>query len=48
MGNLSSIAMTMLWLVALYLILSNYRGTTNILTSFGNTWFTGLKTLQGR
>jgi hypothetical protein len=48
MGQISQIAMTMLWLVALYLILTNYIGTTNILTNVGSTWFSGIKTLQGR
>lgn len=48
MGSLTEILMTTLWLVALYLILINYKGTTSILSSFGNTWFSGIKTLQGR
>lgn len=48
MGSITNLAMTMLWLVALYLILTNYRGTSNILTSFGDTWFSGIRTLQGR
>ena len=48
MGDLKDIAMTMLWLVALFLLLTNASGASKILTSFGSTWFSGIKTLQGR
>lgn len=48
MGDLKDIAMTMLWLVALFLLLTNATGASRILSAFGNTWFSGIRTLQGR
>jgi len=48
MGDLRAIAMAMLWLVALFLLLDNASGATRILTGAGETWFAGIKVLQGR
>ena len=48
MGDLFSLASTMLWLVALFLVLSNGGATTSIIRGFGTTWFDGMRVLQGR
>lgn len=48
MSDIKDIAMVMLWLVALFLLLTNATGASNILSAVGNTWFAGIKTLQGR
>ena len=48
MGDIRGIMMAMLWLVALFLLLDNATGATNILKGAGETWFAGIKVLQGR
>lgn len=48
MGDLKDIAMVMLWLVALFLLLTNATGASQLLQSVGSTWFSGIRTLQGR
>lgn len=40
--------MAMLWLVALFLLVDNADGATRILRGAGQTWFEGIKVLQGR
>lgn len=48
MDDVRGIAMAMLWLVALFLLLDNATGATSILRGAGETWFNGIKVLQGR
>ena len=48
MRDIMDLATTMLWLVALFLVLSNAGGATRVITGFGQTWFDGMRVLQGR
>lgn len=48
MRDVFGILTTMLWLVALYLLVTNATGATSIVRGFGQTWFDGIKVLQGR
>ena len=48
MSDIRSIAMAMLWLVALFLLVDNATGATSILRGAGEVWFNGMKVLQGR
>ena len=48
MGDIRAILMAMLWLVALFLLVTNATGATNIIKGAGDTWFAGMKVLQGR
>ena len=48
MSDIRALLMTTLWLTALYLLLTNATGATNILKGAGDTWFAGVRVLQGR
>lgn len=48
MNDAVNIAVGMLWLVALYLVVRNYTGFTSVIETAANSWFAGLKVLQGR
>lgn len=48
MGEVFGIASMMLWLVALYLLVVNATGASAIIRGFGETWFNGIRVLQGR
>lgn len=48
MDDVRGVAMAMLWLVALFLLVDNARGVTDILRGAGETWFDGIRVLQGR
>lgn len=48
MSQLVGIGTTMLYLVALYLLATNADGVTKVISGFGDTWFAGLRVLQGR
>lgn len=48
MRDVVNIMTTMLMLVALFLLVDNAGGTASILKAFGETWFNGMKVLQGR
>lgn len=48
MGEVFGIASAMLWLVALFLLVTNAGGVTSIVRGFGETWFNGIRVLQGR
>lgn len=48
MGNIFNLATGMLWLVALLIVVRNYTGFTSAIETTANSWFAGLKVLQGR
>lgn len=48
MRDLVGIATMMLYLVGLFLVLNNAGGATRIITGFGQTWFDGMRVLQGK
>lgn len=47
-GQVFNLGIGSLWLVALLIIVRNYTGFTKAIESTANSWFAGMKVLQGR
>jgi len=48
MGDIRAVIFAMFWLVALFILATNATGITAVLQGAGETWFNGIKVLQGR
>ncbi len=47
-GKITMLVSGTFTLVAIYLFLTNSKGTTSIISQLGKTYSSGVKTLQGR
>jgi hypothetical protein len=48
MGTIREIAMFMLYLVLVFLLISNADGFSNVIDAVGSNWIRTLRTLQGK